>query len=354
MPPEHSSLIELPGLTHQEWKQKVGGLISRLGEPAYRARQIEEWVFRRFPEGISSMSDLPLKLRSRLEEELVLHPISVVKEQVSTDGTRKYLWSRSSGPGRIESVLIPDRPRGRPGRITYCISTQAGCPVKCTFCATGYGGFRGHLSPGEIVDQVLGIQRISGQAPTNIVYMGMGEPLLNVTGTFPSLSILGDPDRLGLGSRRITVSTVGVPGGIIDLGRKFPQVKLALSLHAARDELRSELIPLNRKYPLEEVLEAIREHRRLTGKMATLEYVVLPGVNDTRRDARDLGVLLRGLPSRINLIEFNPFPGAPYGKPSVYRLLEFRRMILRGFPGTVTIRRSRGADIQGACGQLTL
>ncbi len=349
-----SSRIELPGLTREEWDREVGGLISRWGEPPYRARQIEDWVFRRLPEGFASMSDLPKELREKLDGMLVLHPLSLLEEQISNDGTRKYLWARSLGNGRVESVLIPDARKGRGTRITYCISTQSGCPVKCSFCATGYGGFLGQLRSGEIVEQVLGIQRVSGLPPTNIVYMGMGEPLLNFSNTTRSLSILGDRRRLDLGARRITVSTIGIPKRIVELGRRFPQVKLALSLHAARDDLRSELIPLNRKYPLSEILSSLREYRQITGKMPTFEYVVLPGVNDSRQDARELGRLLKGLPSRINLIEFNPFAGVPYKRPPVFRLLNFRKEISRLFPGSITIRRSRGADIQGACGQLSL
>ncbi len=198
------------------------------------------------------------------------------------------------------------------------------------------------------------MRKVSGRPPTNIVYMGMGEPLLNFAETARSLEILEDPGRLALGARRLSVSTVGVPARIVELGRRFPQVKLALSLHAARDELRSELIPLNRKHPLAEVMGAVREHRAVTGKMPTFEYVLLEGVNDGARDAREIGALLAGLPSRINLIEFNPFPGVSFRKPPVARLVEFRSWLAKVFPGPVTIRRSRGRDIQGACGQLTL
>lgn len=358
--------LEIPGLPRDEWDRELEKILADLGEPAYRSRQIERWTFQRNPESFEAMSDLPRELRRKLGESAVLHPLRLVEERLSRDGTRKYLWERSSGNGAIESVLIPETQvpvfpsrseRGRirkRSRITYCISTQAGCPVKCTFCATGYGGFAGQLGAAEIVDQVLQVRRISRMPPTNIVYMGMGEPLLNLQNTFRSILVLGDPRRLGLGARRITVSTVGVPKGIVELGERFPQVKLAVSLHAARDDLRSELIPLNRKHPLSEVLAALREHHRITGKPATIEYVVLPGVNGSERDARDLARLLEGLPSRINLIEFNPFPGVSYRKPEVRVLMAFREMIARSFPGSIMIRRSRGADIHGACGQLTL
>ncbi len=346
--------IELLGIPGRGWDERVGAWLKELGEPRYRVRQLRDWVFRRTPAAFSAMSDLPLAFRRKLEESAVLHPIELREERVSRDGTRKYLWGRAGG-GSIESVLIPDERDGDRTRITYCISTQAGCPVKCTFCATGYSGFEGQLTTAEIVDQVVQVRRISGLSPTNIVYMGMGEPLLNFERTLESLDVLGDPDQVGLGDRRITVSTVGVPEKIVELGRRFPQVKLALSLHAARDKLRDVIVPLNRKYRLAEVIGAVREHHRITEKLPTMEYVLLPGVNDTQRDAREIAGMLKRLPSRINLIEFNPFPGVEYQKPTVASLTTFRLWIAaEGFPGTVTIRRSRGEDIHGACGQLML
>ena len=357
--------LQLLGLNEPEWKSEVGALLGALSQPAYRGRQLRDWVFQKTPDSFALMSDLPLELRQHLDERAELHPLHLREERISTDRTRKYLWERR-GSGPIESVLIPeddesdDLPQQRDARspardrVTYCLSTQAGCPVKCTFCATGYSGFEGQLSAAEIVDQVVQMRRISGQTPTNIVYMGMGEPLLNFPATLRSLEVLVDRDRLALGSRRITVSTVGVPERIVELGERFPQVKLALSLHAARDPLRTELIPLNRKHPIAEILAAVREHQRITQKLPTIEYVVLPDVNDGPEDARALGEVLRGLPSRINLIEFNPFDGVEYRKPEVRRMVEFRNAIQRHFQGPVTIRRSRGGDIHGACGQLML
>ena len=339
---------EVLGLSLEEFSKAGEEILRAAGEPEYRLRQLADWIYRKTPEGFAAMSDLPKRLRERLGEAWKLHPLAKAVEKISKDSTRKFLWTREEG-GRIESVVIPDR-----DRITYCISTQAGCPVKCTFCATGQGGFLGHLRAAEIVDQVLSMRRIASLSPTNIVYMGMGEPLLNFAAVRRSLEVLTEEGQVGLGARRITVSTVGVPERIREMARLFPQVKLALSLHAARDDLRSEIIPLNRKYPLREVIEAVRDHSRATGKRATFEYIVLPGVNDSERDAREISARLRGIPSRINLIGFNPFPGAPYDKPSVQRLLCFRRWLEQSFPGAVTIRRSRGEDIQGACGQLSL
>jgi 23S rRNA (adenine2503-C2)-methyltransferase len=226
--------------------------------------------------------------------------------------------------------------------------------VKCTFCATGYGGFQGQLTTAEILDQVVQMRERTAMPPTNIVFMGMGEPLLNFEAVLGALGILTSPRQFGFGARRITVSTVGVPDRIRVLGQRFPQVKLALSLHTARPELRDQLVPLNQRFPLAEVLDAVREHARTAGKKVTFEYVVLPGVNDSARDADEVASATAGIPSRINLLGFNPFPGAPYAKPSVAQVVAFRSRLARRFPGTITIRRSRGEDIQGACGQLSL
>jgi len=317
-------------------------------EPAYRLKQIGKWLYDRTPDTFSEMKDLPKALRDRLESRFVLHPLKLEREQCSTDGTRKFLWSRGSN-GDVESVLIPDR-----DRVTYCISSQAGCPVKCPFCATGYGGFQGQLGAAEIVDQVVQMRSKSGQPPTNIVFMGMGEPLLNFDAVYRALEIFTDSRQLNVGSRRITVSTVGVPDRIRELQRRFPQIKLAISLHAARDELRDELVPLNRQYPLDRLIGVLRETTRRTGRTVTVEYVILPGVNDSDRDIREIVRLLDGIPARINLIGFNPFAGAPYEKPPVRRLVQFRERLAAHFPGPVTLRRARGADIDGACGQLSL
>lgn len=339
--------VEVLGLSLGEIALASRQILQEAAEPAYRERQIRDWIYRRTPDAFSSMSDLPRGLRERLERSWDLHPLEVAREESSRDGTRKLLWRRREGDA-IESVIIPDR-----DRRTYCISTQAGCPVRCTFCATGHGGFRGQLRAAEIVDQVLSMRRIDGAQPTNVVYMGMGEPLLNLAAVLRSLEILTGEEQVGFGARRITVSTVGIPEGIRELARSFPQVKLALSLHSARDEKRSSLVPLNARFGIEAILTAVRDHVRLTGKKVTFEYVILPGVNDGEDDAREVIRAVREIPARINLIGFNPFPGSPYGRPLVARLLQFRKWLARGFPGDVTIRRSRGRDIQGACGQLS-
>lgn len=350
-----TSLLELSAC---DVKARLEDFLRRERQPAYRRSQILGWLYVNTPGSFGEMTDLPRALREALQQAFRLHPLEKKLEAISTDGTRKFLWRRvTDGPGsprgtsgtEIESVLIPDE-----DRITYCISTQAGCPVKCTFCATGYGGFQGQLSGAEIVDQVLLMRSLTGVRPTNLVYMGMGEPLLNFDAVLRSLEVLTHDEQVGIGARRITVSTVGIPDRIRQLGAAFPQVNLALSLHAPTDELRRELIPLARRYPLDAVLRAVRDHSTSTRRKATFEYVVLPGVNDSRAQARKICHVLRGIPSRINLIGFNPFAEAPYRKPSVRRLIQFRAWLEAEFPGAVTIRRSRGEDIQGACGQLSL
>jgi 23S rRNA (adenine2503-C2)-methyltransferase len=340
--------LELPGIQHQDWAESLAPILKEAGERDYRAKQILDWVFRRHAQAFDGMNNLPRALRQHLDARTTLHPVTVDRHEVSRDCTRKFLWRRSQG-GSIESVLIPDD-----SRRTFCVSTQAGCPVRCTFCATGYGGFDGQLSPGEIVDQVLQMIVETDIEPTNIVFMGMGEPLLNFENVLQSIGVLTHADQLGLSPRRLTVSTVGIPKKMVELADQYPQVKLALSLHAARDDLRDEIIPLNQKYPLSEVLEAAATHQRQTGRYMTFEYIILPGVNDSAQDAGELARRVGSIPSRINLIGFNPFPGAPYERPTVQGLTKFRSQLEEHYPGTVTIRRSRGEDIQGACGQLSL
>ena len=351
MPKSDGALKPTPllELKADEFSEVAANAVKEAGEPAYRVEQLKGWLYERTPLSFQDMEGLPRSLRTCLEEQFILHPLEYDLDLLSEDGTRKFLWKQGRDESRIESVLIPDG-----DRITYCISTQAGCPVKCTFCATGYGGFTGNLSAAEIIDQVVQIRKRTEQPPTNLVFMGMGEPLLNFDGLCRALSIMTDSRQLGIGARRITVSTVGIPDKIRELSRSFPQVKLALSLHAADRQLRNELVPLNIKYPLEEVLDAVQEHCRRTGRRVTFEYVILPGINDSTEDARAIAGKIRKIHSTMNLIGFNPFEGAPYRKPVLKSMLAFRDELRRLLPGEVTLRRSRGEDIQGACGQLSL
>ncbi|MBN1443627.1 MAG: 23S rRNA (adenine(2503)-C(2))-methyltransferase RlmN [Planctomycetes bacterium] len=338
--------ISVFDLSPRDREERLGEWLRQSGEASYRLRQILEWIERRGCESFDAMSDLPRSLRQRLGATFELHPLRLHSRLRSQDATEKFLWILEGGDS-IESVLIPDR-----ARITYCISSQAGCAVRCPFCATGQGGFRGQLRASEIIDQVLQMRSSAGSSPTNIVFMGMGEPLLNFEPVCGALEFLADPRGFGFGARRITVSTVGIPDRILELSARFPQVHLALSLHAARDDLRDVLVPLNRRYPLGDVLHALRSVAARTRRLVTFEYVVLPGVNDQRRDIDALVRRLEGIPSRINLIGYNPTPGAPYARPSVRQLVLFRESLKKRFPGPVTLRRSRGEDIDGACGQL--
>jgi len=312
------------------------------GLPAYRARQILPRLWGRPIGDWSEASDLPAALRARLEEDFPVPRLRLETEQLSTDGTRKFLWRLEDGEA-IESVLIPSG-----SRRTLCISSQAGCALGCVFCATGLMGFRRNLTPFEIAGQAREVQlRYPAEAATNVVFMGMGEPLLNWPAVDRSLTILNDPDGLGIGARHITVSTVGIVPGMEALARRPEQFRLAISLHAATPERRLALMPIQKKYDLAAVLKAARAFR----KRITFEYVLIAGANDTDRDADALARLAREAGALVNLLPLHP-GGAPGLKPSPPgRIREFAgRLTSQGVEAVV--RRSRGLDISAACGQL--
>lgn len=316
-------------------------------EPAYRALSIAAWIFERGAASFEEMTDLSVRIRAALAERFVIHPMTLRQKVDDPDGTIRFLWALPDATP-VESVAIPSRRRS-----TYCISSQSGCRLGCLFCATGRSGFRRDLDAAEIVGQVLAMRVETGHAPppTNLVFMGMGEPLLAYDAVDRAIRILSDPALGGVGARRITVSTVGVPEGIERLAREHPQVKLAISLHAADDELRSRLIPYNRKHPIAEVLDAARRH---AAKIVTIEYVVISGVNDRPIDAQNLARILQGLRSRVNLIGLHTFPGCPFPAATPGDVEAFRRRLAAHFPRTITVRMSRGAEVGGACGQLSL
>jgi 23S rRNA (adenine2503-C2)-methyltransferase len=241
-------------------------------------------------------------------------------------------------------------------RDTFCVSSQAGCALACAFCATGMFGYKRNLTVGEIVDQVRRLQRSRADAGhgANVVFMGMGEPLLNWDNLRIALALLVDARYLDVGARRITVSTVGVPDKIVALGEEFPQVRLAVSLHAAIDELRDRIVPINRRYPLRQLFAACRLWCEATGKRMTFEYLHLPGVNDRPEDVAALGRSMEGLSVQINLMRYNPIPGADFRRPAAFETERFRDALRRATRAPVTIRKSRGLDIEGACGQLRL
>ncbi len=324
---------------------------SDLGEKPFRARQLLQWIHQRGVTDFELMTDLSRSLRERLTASAEIRAPRLIREQVSNDGTVKWLLSEAGGSA-VETVFIPE-----PGRGTLCISSQVGCMLNCTFCSTATQGFKRNLAADEIIGQVwfavraLAEARLGNRQVTNVVFMGMGEPLLNLGAVRPALSLLRDDLAYGLASRRVTISTAGVVPGIDDLavGEEFA---LAVSLHAPDDELRSRLVPLNRKYPLVELLEAcqrfVRVHHR---RSITFEYTMIDGVNDDRRQARGLVRLLNGLPCKLNLIPFNPFPGTPFRPSSPDAIYEFQK-VTRAAGIITTVRKTRGDDIDAACGQL--
>jgi 23S rRNA (adenine2503-C2)-methyltransferase len=318
-------------------------------EPRFRARQIWHWLYIHLAGDFEQMSNLPLALRERLARVYRPSPLAVVHEQVSPSRlTRKVLFRLPDGE-MIESVLM------RYGqRRSVCVSSQVGCPVACGFCATGQSGFVRNLSPAEIVAQPLYFARQlqeKGQAVSNIVLMGMGEPLLNYDAVWQAVETWNDADGFNMGARRITISTAGYVPGIRRLAGESLQVRLAVSLHGADDALRDQLVPLNRRYPLADLMAACRDYTNQTGRRITIEYTLIEGVNDAVRQAHQLAILLRGLLCHVNLIPLNPTPGSAYRPSPLERVRAFQRT-LREYEIPTTLRIRRGIDIEAGCGQL--
>ncbi len=316
------------------------------GLPAYRAAQILRGIYQRGADSVAALTDLPRDLRTALERDFVLAALPVPLVARSTDGTRKLLFTLE--PGRaIESVIIPDPPR-----LTLCVSSQAGCAMGCRFCATARIGWQRHLSAAEIVGQVLAARHelVGDERLTNIVFMGMGEPLANYDELVDAIEILLAEWGLGFSSRRITVSTVGLVPQLERLVRDTP-VNIAVSLTSTTDAQRDWLMPVNRKYPLATLLDACRTLPIAQRRRITFEYVMLAGVNDTPADATRLVRLLHGIRAKVNLIPFNPFPDAGFGRPQAAGIKAFQQQLLAAGINA-TIRISRGRDIQAACGQL--
>ncbi len=316
-----------------------------LGEPAYRAGQVFDWLYKKGAASFDAFTDLPKSLRFKLEERFLLGSLALVERLVSADKTEKFLFRLADG-NFIESVLIPAGKRN-----TLCLSTQVGCKFGCAFCASGMGGFKRSLRPSEMLGQALFLQEELSLNLTNVVFMGMGEPLDNYDNVVRAVQIMNDPRGMGIAARRITVSTVGIIPGIERLRTLGLQVNLSLSLHAVREELRSKLLPVSRKYTLPEILQACKEYVRETGRMMTLEYILLGGLNDSAEDASRLGSIARKLKAKVNLIPCSPVPGLGFEPPSADKNKLFLRW-LRERGVNVTLRRSKGVDIQAACGQL--
>jgi len=318
--------------------------VTSLGVEKYRADQIADWVYRKRVFDFFRMTNLSKALREEFSRKLEVLRLELVEVQTSHDGTKKYLWKLHDGE-TVESVSIP-----YPNRKTACISTQVGCPVKCAFCATGQSGFVRNLHADEIVAQALMMEYLEKEGFNNIVLMGMGEPLLNIKNVFKAIEIFAHPKLRNMGWRRMTLSTVGIPEGMEELARKYPQVKLSISLHAASNSVRDYLVPMNHKYPIEMILSAAKRFQEITGKRVTFEYVLIKGVNDKNEDARKLVELLKPIKSHVNLIPVNE-TNAHFQKPSHKQIQEFAK-ILESNGIETTVRAEKGSDIAAACGQL--
>ena len=330
--------LDLPALT---------ALLAGWGEPAFRAKQLHAWIHERKAPTFAAMTDLPARLRERLVADCRLGVLEIASEQQSADGTRKRLYRLPDGQ-LIESVLMPYAD----GRRTACISSQAGCAMACAFCATGQMGFARHLSPAEIVEQAWRFDqelKAQGERLSNVVLMGMGEPFHNFDAVEIALRRL--MTELGIGARHITVSTVGLVPQIDRFAALGLQVKLAISLHSTRDEERSRIMPVNRRWPIAELIAACHRYVDATGRRISFEWALIAGQNDSAEEAHRLGRLLRGLPCHVNLIPLNPtggYAGAPSDNAAAAAFVE--ALASHGIPGTVRVR--RGIDIDAGCGQL--
>ncbi|HHH44715.1 MAG TPA: 23S rRNA (adenine(2503)-C(2))-methyltransferase RlmN [Gammaproteobacteria bacterium] len=318
------------------------------GEKPFRAQQVLKWIHQQGVDEFAAMTNLGKALRAELESVAEIRALAVAADRKSADGSRKWLFELADG-NRIESVYIPEE-----GRATLCISSQVGCALNCSFCSTARQGYNRNLSTGEIIGQLWMASRLlraDGSAPvSNVVFMGMGEPLLNFDNVIRATRLMQDDFAYALSKRRVTLSTAGVVPGLRQLA-DASDISLALSLHAPDDALRSELVPLNRKYALREVLQACKDYVGEGRRRVTMEYVMLKDVNDSDAQARALARLLRHVPAKINLIPFNPFPETRYRRSSTERINRFRDILHNA--GIVTItRRTRGDDIDAACGQL--
>src|SRR5580698_5322337 len=351
-------------------RSELAGLMQSSGEPAYRAQQVAEAIYRQRVESVEEISTLPQQLRARLAEEGVVVGLPRMEKRfVSVDGTVRYLMEFGDGQS-VETVWMPEGDGGEAsesesgesenrsamrgwGRATICISSQVGCAVDCQFCLTALLGVKRNLTAGEIVGQVCAVlndQRVSPpQDRVNIVFMGMGEPFLNYENFIKAVCLLGD--GVGIPESRMTVSTAGIVPRIYDLGVEAVRPKLAISLNAPNDDLRSQLMPINRKWNLEKLLAAAREFPLRKREKLTFEYVLLDGINDSVDNAREVAELIRGVRAKVNLIALNPGPGIAFQTPTENRVFQFQKILIAAGVPTF-IRRPRGRDIYAACGQL--
>jgi 23S rRNA (adenine2503-C2)-methyltransferase len=352
--------LELFGRTLDELKVLVKEEFP--GVPGFRAEQLYKWMYTKRASSFAEMTDLPKAFIAQLEEKSYLPQIKMMHESVSEDGTRKFLFELEDGKD-IETVLIPSEMRddkGEARRKTICVSTQVGCPLDCKFCATASLKLKRNLTSGEILLQIFEVEKRTGERITNMVYMGMGEPMLNYDNVVRSLRIITDPENEMIGKRRITVSTSGLPEEIRKFAHEGLNVKLALSLHATTNDLRTRLMPINKKHQLEEVLSAMEEYYRETRIPITYEYILFEGLNDTPADAKRIAKITRRMPSKVNVIPFHKIDFTdPQGvsatlKPAEPAAFEAFIKELQSNGAQVMVRSSSGQDIEAACGQLAL
>jgi 23S rRNA (adenine2503-C2)-methyltransferase len=347
MPPDATSPNRLQFFGHDA--ASFDAAVASWGWPRFRGAQVREWVYRKMIVDPAAMTNLSVRDREALRERVDFCTSEAAASQLSSDGTRKLLLTWPVSASTAETVMIPDA-----DRRTACVSSQVGCPVGCKFCASGINGVRGNLAAAQIVEQIYRLnQQLSpaGERVTNIVFMGMGEPLANYANVMRAVRILHDPGCLNLGARRITISTVGVPAKMRDLANEELPINLAISLHAPNEPLRKQLIPWAEHFGLEEILSAARYYFDKTGREVTLEYILLSGVNDQPQHARELARLCTTLRANVNLIRYNEVAGLPFARPKSDDVLSFQA-ILRHNGVNAHVRKSRGRDIDAACGQL--
>ena len=326
-------------------KTGLSAWVESIGEKPFRGRQLWSWMYRKGASSFEAMTDLSRAFRQKLADSAELDALRLVRATGSSStGTRKFLWKCADGL-RIETVFIPEA-----DRKTVCVSSQVGCALGCGFCATGGMGFVRNLESWEIVEQMLGVLRETGIRPTNIVVMGMGEPFLNYDNVMKAMAVISDPEGVAIGHRRITISTAGIPPGIARFTAEKRPYRLAVSLNATSDPIRSRIMPVNKKYPLKELMAAAKNYSRKTGGRITFEYVLIRDVNDSMQDAERLLKLLKNVPCKVNLIPYNPGCGT-FKRPEDERVSAFLDAI-KPLASPVIVRMSRGVDISAACGQL--
>ncbi len=335
--------------------EQLTAVFKEMGEPGFRAKQVMEWVFQRRVLSFVQMTNLSAALRAKLAERLTLRTMSYSSVSGSEDTTRKYLFKLHDGR-YVETVLIPANPAlygGASDRLTLCVSSQVGCAYDCKFCASGLAGFTRNLTAGEIVEQIVQVEALAQDRIDNLVFMGMGEPMANYTNVTTAIEILNAPWGVGIGARHMTLSTSGVAPNIRKLA-DFPlQVRLAISLHGATDEVREKIMPVNKKYPLSELFDALAEWHRKRKQHLTFEYILIEGVNDGLDQARVLAKRAKPLQAKVNLIPYNTVEGLHWKRPSEAQQDAFLAVLLNAGV-TATLRREKGHDIAAACGQLRL